>query len=75
MREVRLGKTWRLGKQVGGGGFGQVYEADAAGVAAAAKFVPKAPGADRSCCSPNLPTPGTWCQSSTVVKPRTRGCW
>lgn len=45
--ELKLQKTWRLGPQIGGGGFGRVYEAEADGIAAAAKFVPKAPGADR----------------------------
>ena len=45
--ELKLRKTWRLGPQIGSGGFGRVYEAEADGMAGVAKFVPKAPGADR----------------------------
>ncbi len=49
MEEISLGRTWRLGPQIGDrSGFGPVFEAvDGAGTKAAAKFVPKEPGADR----------------------------
>ena len=41
-------QEWLVGKQLGGGGFGQVFTAkSAAGDSAAVKFVPKAPGAER----------------------------
>lgn len=45
-RELLLDK-WSVGPQLGSGGFGNVYEVTADGVRAAAKLVPKAPGADR----------------------------
>jgi serine/threonine-protein kinase len=47
---IRLEKhEWRLGEQLGGGGFGQVFEASSSEVEtpAVAKLVPKAPGAER----------------------------
>lgn len=44
--ELKLKHTWHVGQRIGGGGFGQVYEATN-GIEAAVKFVPKAPGADR----------------------------
>ena len=45
--ELRLEKTWRLGQQLGRGGFGTVYRAEADDQEAAVKLVPKAPGAQR----------------------------
>lgn len=40
--------TWTIGACLGGGGFGQVYEASSAdGLPRVAKFVPKEPGAER----------------------------
>lgn len=42
--EIELQRRWRVGRRIGGGGFGNVYEADDNAVA---KFVPKAPGAER----------------------------
>ena len=44
--ELKLQKTWRLGRQIGGGGFGRVYEAEVDGIAAAAKFVAEDVSAD-----------------------------
>jgi eukaryotic-like serine/threonine-protein kinase len=44
---VRLNKDWLLGNQIGGGGFGKVYEATHNDEWAVAKLIPKAPGADR----------------------------
>lgn len=55
MTEVKFDKTWVLGSQLGGGGFGQVFEAEAEGIPAAAKFVPKAAGADRELLFADLP--------------------
>jgi hypothetical protein len=41
-------RRWRIGPQLGAGGFGRVFVADGDdGTAAVAKFVPKAPGAER----------------------------
>ncbi len=46
--KLQLTREWVLGKLIGGGGFGKVYEAEASdGTVAAIKLVPKAPGADR----------------------------
>jgi eukaryotic-like serine/threonine-protein kinase len=45
---LQSGVKWVLGERIDGGGFGQVYAAKSAGVeSAVAKFVPKAPGAER----------------------------
>lgn len=45
---VKLGGgTWKLGKQLGSGGFGRVFEASAGDRVGAAKLIPKDPGADR----------------------------
>lgn len=45
---IRLGVDWKIGDRIGGGGFGNVYSAVSPdGVRAAAKLVPKAPGAER----------------------------
>lgn len=42
-----LGRRWTLGDRVGGGGFGQVYAASDGTTDAAAKLIPKQPGAER----------------------------
>ena len=47
-RVIKLTRTWNLGRKLGEGGFGKVYEAtDANGERAAVKLVRKLPGADR----------------------------
>jgi len=47
-KTVELDRRWRLGEPLGQGGFGRVFAATGEdGIAAAIKFVPKAPGADR----------------------------
>lgn len=53
--ELSLEQQWVIGELVGGGGFGQVYEADNGGPQAVAKFVPKAPGSDRELLFVDLP--------------------
>lgn len=46
--KLQSGVEWVLGERIDGGGFGQVYAAKSAEVeSAVAKFVPKAPGAER----------------------------
>ncbi len=46
--QVQLERSWELGRQIGGGGFGRVFEALANGLpACVAKLVPKYPGAER----------------------------
>ena len=46
--DVQLEQTWHIGDQIGGGGFGRVFEASSDAMAkAVAKFVPKEPGAER----------------------------
>ena len=48
MMQIQLERSWELGKQIGDGGFGRVFEAMSDGVpACAAKLVPKDPGAER----------------------------
>ncbi len=44
---LHLGRQWTLGREIGSGGFGRVFEASSYGDTAVAKLVPKAPGADR----------------------------
>lgn len=45
---IDLDQRWVLGRQIGKGGFGQVFEAAGAdGRLGAVKFIPKEPGADR----------------------------
>ena len=45
---VQLSHLWKLGSQIGSGGFGRVFEAVGDdGRVAAAKLIPKEPGADR----------------------------
>ncbi len=39
--------TWKVGARIGGGGFGQVYEATASSETGVVKLVRKAPGAER----------------------------
>ena len=47
-REVKFDRTWKLGEQIGKGGFGRVFAATGPrGELAVVKFVPKAPGSDR----------------------------
>ena len=54
-RIVKLGRNWTIGGQLGSGGFGRVFEAtDENGCKAVAKFVAKAPGADREMLFVNL---------------------
>ncbi|MXW58370.1 MAG: serine/threonine protein kinase [Acidimicrobiia bacterium] len=44
---VPLSRDWQVGDVIGKGGFGRVHEASDGQIEAAAKFVPKAKGADR----------------------------
>lgn len=47
-RVIRCKRTWTLGRKLGEGGFGKVYEAtDEHGQRAAVKLIRKLPGADR----------------------------
>ena len=47
--------VWRIGTRIGGGGFGEVYEAfNPAGEAAAAKFVVSLPASQREFSFENL---------------------
>ena len=48
LMELQSGVEWVFGERIDGGGFGQVYAAKSAEIGpAVAKFVPKAPGAER----------------------------
>jgi serine/threonine protein kinase len=54
-KRLKLDRTWIVGDRIGGGGFGQVFSVTSEGESAAAKLVPKAPGADRELLFVNLP--------------------
>lgn len=45
--KISLERLWTVGERIGGGGFGQVYEASDGQLSAAIKFVPKDRGAER----------------------------
>jgi hypothetical protein len=45
--KIMLAKEWEIGEQIGSGGFGVVRAATSGATQAVAKFIPKAPGADR----------------------------
>ncbi len=48
MTEIQVDRRWRLGDQLGSGGFGHVYAATSDdGEEAALKLIPKVPGSDR----------------------------
>ncbi len=51
---VQLSREWRIGEEIDKGGFGRVHEATDGQIEAAAKFVPKAPGADRDLLAEEL---------------------
>lgn len=53
-RTIQLGKPWKLGERIGGGGFGEVFATTTDGMSAAVKLVPKAPGAERELLFVNL---------------------
>jgi len=59
MDSITIGdRDWRLGQQLGVGGFGRVYEATSSdGSNAVAKLVPKAPGASRELLFEHLENP------------------
>ena len=55
MTELVLERRWRLGDEIGSGGFGRVYVAEADdGFVGVAKLVPKTPGSDRELLFENL---------------------
>jgi eukaryotic-like serine/threonine-protein kinase len=55
MTEIQLKKRWTLGKQIGQGGFGSVFETTCEdGEMGVIKLVPKTPGADREALFINL---------------------
>jgi len=51
---LALSNTWIVGDLLGGGGYGRVYELVGGDRQAVAKFVPRAPGADRELLFVNL---------------------
>lgn len=57
--ELNLRQLWTIGEKIGGGGFGQVYEAHGGGQPAVAKLVPKTPGSDRELLFVDLPEGAT----------------
>lgn len=76
---LQLGKAWKIGEPLGDGGFGQVYAATRDGEQAAAKFVPKLPGAQRELLFVDLGSagnvvpvfdPGETDNSWVIVMPR-----
>lgn len=57
--ELNLRQRWMIGEMIGGGGFGQVYEAHGGAQEGVAKLVPKAPGSDRELLFVALPEGAT----------------
>ena len=54
--ELHLTADWRVGSEIGRGGFGRVHELEAGPhLPAVAKFIPKQPGADRELLFVDLP--------------------
>lgn len=54
--ELHLTADWRVGSEIGRGGFGRVHELeDGPHLPAVAKFIPKQPGADRELLFVDLP--------------------
>jgi hypothetical protein len=51
---IKLSREWRLGDQIGQGGFGRVFAASSGGTEAVVKLVPKDPGAERELLFVNL---------------------
>ena len=51
---IQLSREWQIGDSIGEGGFGRVQEATDGQIEAAAKFVPKAQGADRDLLAEEL---------------------
>ncbi len=71
---VRLTQRWTLGSQIGEGGFGRVFEAVGDnGVLAAAKLIPKQPGADRELLFENLAD--VRCVVPVVDRGESGDCW
>jgi eukaryotic-like serine/threonine-protein kinase len=46
-RTIELQQAWKIGERIGGGGFAEVFSASDGATDAAAKFIPKEPGAER----------------------------
>jgi serine/threonine-protein kinase len=77
---IQLGRRWTLGNQIGRGGYGRVFEAsDDGGILAAAKVIPKVPGADRELLFVDLTgvhnvvpiiDSGEWKDNWVIVMPR-----
>ncbi|HET9658496.1 MAG TPA: protein kinase [Kineosporiaceae bacterium] len=80
---LRLEREWRIGRRLGGGGLGQVYEATSPdGTAAAVKLVKKIPGAERELLFVDLPgvrnvisviDSGETADSWVIVMPKAQG--
>lgn len=54
-KTIHLNRLWKIGVEIGSGGFGKVYIATANGEEYVAKFIPKDPGADRELLFVDLP--------------------
>ena len=52
---LELKASWTVDARINGGGFGEVYQVSGRDGRAAAKFVPKAPGAERELLFADVP--------------------
>jgi serine/threonine-protein kinase len=77
---IELRRKWRIGSQIGQGGFGAIYEtADENGLSAVIKLVAKVPGASRELLFEDIPNhqnimpigdSGEWKDYYVIVMPR-----
>lgn len=77
---IQLAQRWRIGRRIGSGGFGRVFEAEGQdGEKAALKLIPKEPGADRELLFEDLAgvrnvvpiiDSGEWKEHWVLVMPR-----
>ena len=77
---IELNQEWRIGNEIGSGGFGRVFAAQSvSGETAVVKFIPKSPGADREILFRDLSgvpnvvpiiDDGEWGDSLVLVMPK-----
>jgi hypothetical protein len=71
-RQLSFRRTWTVDDRIGGGGSGEVYRTTSDSYQAAAKFVPKDPGADRELLLVDLPGLRNVVPPAPTTNPRRR---